>query len=276
MTEADALIADLKSYIAGLQETWCTELDGNLYHYTDTESVRGILRDGALHSHDALRMDKDPYEIRAPLAAVQPVVNLFWHPLPFRITDFLRPAGVMGLADRYYYAFIASFTSAADSLLHWETFAQQGQGAAIGVRLREFADCADLFALFEVQYDEKLLTATIDAAFRCYLGHPSIAALSFEAQEELHLEFCMSVLGVLLRFKRSDCKPEAEWRALALRPENPAQGYIPFPLRREAVSHIVLGPHCQISEAEIRESLKAGGLDGVPVCRSKLVALGPQ
>lgn len=100
----------------------------------------------------------------------------------------------------------------------------------------------------------------------------------FAEADVIGYQLCLHIFGLMLLLKQECYAAESEYRILRLNPsedecktdDNNGRRYVEMGLRPEHISAIVLGPHCQTSETEMRALLNSTLYKHIEVTRSKL------
>ena len=200
-----------------------------LYHYTDAYGLKGILETGILHGTD-LRFMNDSGELQYARNVIQ---NL----MPTALStcrDSLRPAFEAGgqqigsSVDRGSLQFYAAcFCGERDLLSQWKSYANGGEGYAIGFDTQKLASILDLTrhagesprAFNEIDYRVSsqearvrlILDETIAFANRLSLehsGHPNLPQAIFS----LAFGAMATLVSGLARMKDELFRDEREWR----------------------------------------------------------------
>ena len=114
------------------------------YHYTTSTGLEGILRSGGLRATYRMRMN-DPAEFKYARDIVFDTLNEVGsrHDLPpvtQSLTTYVRKNLDKFLNDttEMSRAYCACLTVSSDHIGQWETYAENGNGFAIGINLRQF------------------------------------------------------------------------------------------------------------------------------------------
>jgi len=249
----DQLKTRLHEPILEMWKEWDEHEPRALYHFTNIEKLKKIVRSKMLWASDVLKLN-DPTEFLYATEAANFVLKCRWSELPVNISDSFSPQGQVGLG-RVWRIYVASLCARCDRLGLWWRYADSGNGVALEFSYSDIADIVQRtkqFAVIPMRYGRlPLLDAT---EFICDLGLTLAheADLSFDEASEFWSEVCLRILNSLLRFKHPVYMEEQELRTISIcdvaepcftrRQDEELIHYIELPIVQPALKRLITGP----------------------------------
>jgi hypothetical protein len=272
-----------------------------IFHYTNDAGLKGILQSGTLRLTDAFQLN-DPTELTHGLRLLDDQLAAATRDGPSeliafrnRMKSFVDQGGVRATA----HYFVSSFSTLADDLPQWRSYADNAPGFALefdaGVLERAFAQPQDgsfNTATFPVNYDEAEIASMYDDLVRLaapLVSLPHSRRMTSEVLRtyffDLEIRFTLAALRRNVFFKHPGYSSEREYRFLQIHravvgetveTEVRERGNEPVRFRSlnwlaeapDALQTVIVGPaSVDLPGAHLRarEWLDAVGLQRVPV-----------
>jgi hypothetical protein len=222
--------------VTRITENFSTDINNQtppprIYHYTDSNGLFGILKEGNLRLHDVFDMN-DPSELVHGLKTFHDVVTarggadrfqaFYTHHLQPMLNGLIENAEIHEVA--YFYT--CSFSQNKDDVGQWRAYADDGRGFTLGFNTakleRHFALGKAGCQTFPVHYDTEQLRVLYGDVMREAERHllpPGRETANYI--QWMRLEIFNTIIHLALYFKHKAYKPEQEYRFLQMQQAGP-------------------------------------------------------
>jgi len=215
------LSREIKTLNEGIRNRF-SELQGmpprQLYHYTSTQGLYGILTSGSVWASD-LGYLNDASELTYAAGLIEKEIGALKHSVNEHVSELFRRSQSEASPDNASNGYLAiCFCAKGDLLSQWRAYADSGKGCALGFDAPALSYSAG--ELFKVIYKEEeqvaLIRETIDIVTQ------SMSA-SIETLGEMQVEEILPTYSMMLRyhlnrmiftFKHPSFEEESEWRLI--------------------------------------------------------------
>ncbi len=260
--------AELRALRTDLNNAWMQEqgeAPGQVFHYTSSHGLRGILASHQLWATDIAYMN-DATEMTYGLALVARELEQAMTDATDLEKELFRRSDVSESTVIRRGDFVTCFCTAGDLLSQWRSYAAAGSGHAIGFNTRAFLEHNQPIlrrVVYGPAVQERLIRAAISksrALFRDVSAGRSIKALDDDRALPAFASFLASRLKEFAcTFKHQGFQEENEWRlifrsfrsreympALRFREDRLSTPYIPISLRNAGPNPPVLLPILEV------------------------------
>jgi len=189
-----------------------------LYHYTSTQGLYGILTSGSVWASD-LGYLNDASELTYAAALIEKEIDALKESVSEHTSELFRRSQSEASPDNASNGYLAiCFCAKGDLLSQWRAYADSGKGCALGFDSSALSESAG--ELFKVIYNEaeqvSLIKETIDLVTRSL-------ATSIETLGEGQIQEILPTYSMILRhhlnrmvftFKHPAFEEESEWRLI--------------------------------------------------------------